>query len=57
MPLHPDNRVQASGLPDRVNVSAGTYELLKKDFRLTERGTVECKGQGLVRTYLLDGKK
>ncbi len=50
-------RVQASGIPDRVNVSANTYELLKKDFLLTERGTVECKGQGLVRTYLLDGKK
>jgi guanylate cyclase len=49
-------RVQASGLPDRVNVSAGTYELLKRDFRLTERGTVECKGVGQVRTYLLDGK-
>lgn len=50
-------RVQASGIPDRVNVSANTHELLKKDFRLTERGTVECKGQGLVRTYLLDVKK
>lgn len=50
-------RVQASGIPDRVNVSAGTYELLRQDFNLTERGTVECKGQGLVRTYLLDGKK
>lgn len=50
-------RVQASGIPDRVNVSANTYELLKEDFQLTERGTVECKGQGLVRTYLLDGKK
>jgi class 3 adenylate cyclase len=50
-------RVQASGIPDRVNVSANTHELLKKDFLLTERGTVECKGQGLVRTYLLDGKK
>jgi adenylate cyclase len=50
-------RVQASGVPDRVNVSAGTYELLKQDFRLTERGTVECKGQGLVRTYLVDAKK
>jgi adenylate cyclase len=49
------SRVQASGLPDRVNVSAGTYEMLKKDFRLTERGTVECKGVGQVRTYLLEG--
>lgn len=50
-------RVQASGIPDRVNVSANTFELLRQEFHLTERGTVECKGQGLVRTYLLDGKK
>ena len=51
------DRVQSSGLPNRVNVSANTYELLKQDFRLTERGTVDCKGIGQVRTYLLDGKK
>jgi adenylate cyclase len=51
------DRVQSSGLPNRVNVSANTYELLKQDFRLTERGTVDCKGLGQVRTYLLDGKK
>jgi class 3 adenylate cyclase len=49
-------RVQSSGVPDRVNVSAGTHELLKQDFRLSERGTVECKGLGQVRTYLLEGK-
>jgi adenylate cyclase len=51
------DRVQSSGLPDRVNVSAGTYELLKNDFRLTERGTVDCKGIGQVRTYLLEGRR
>lgn len=51
------DRVQSSGLPNRVNVSASTYELLKNDFHLTARGTVECKGIGQVRTYLLDGLK
>jgi class 3 adenylate cyclase len=51
------DRVQSSGLPDRVNVSAGTYELLKNDFHLTERGQVNCKGIGQVRTYLLEGRK
>ena len=50
-------RVQASGLPGRVNVSAGTYELLKNDFRFTERGIVECKGVGQVQTYLVEGRK
>ncbi len=50
------NRVQSSGLHNRVNVSASTYELLKSTFRLTERGIVDCKGVGRVQTYLLDGK-
>jgi adenylate cyclase len=50
------HRVQSSGLPDRVNVSASSYELLRDQFRFTERGRVECKGLGQVRTFLLDGK-
>jgi class 3 adenylate cyclase/CheY-like chemotaxis protein len=51
------DRVQSSGLPDRVNVSASTYERLKDSFRLSERGMVDCKGVGRVRTYLLEGRK
>jgi adenylate cyclase len=48
------SRVQSSGLPNRVNVSASTAELLSKEFRLSERGTVVCKGVGEVRTFLLE---
>lgn len=50
------SRVQSSGLPDRVNVSASTAELLSKEFRLSERGTVVCKGVGEVRTFLLESR-
>jgi adenylate cyclase len=50
------DRVQSSGIPNRVNVSANTHELLKKNFRFTERGMVDCKGVGQVRTYLLEGR-
>jgi class 3 adenylate cyclase len=49
------DRVQSSGVPNRVNVSASTRELLQDKFRLTERGTVECKGVGRIATYLLEG--
>lgn len=51
------SRMQSSGLPNRVHLPADTYELLKNNFHLTERGMVECKGVGPIRTYLLDGKK
>ncbi len=51
------NRMQSSGVTNRVNVPAGTYELLRDKFDLTERGLVSCKGLGEITTYLLDGKK
>lgn len=51
------NRMQSSGMINRVNVPASTYELLREKFDLTERGMVFCKGVGDVTTYLLDGKK
>jgi class 3 adenylate cyclase len=50
------HRMQSSGLPNRVHMTADTGELLRNKFRFTERGTVDCKGLGKVRTCLLDGK-
>ena len=50
-------RMQSSGLPNRIHLPAETYELLRGKFNLTERGLVECKGLGQIRTYLLDGKR
>lgn len=50
------SRMQSSGLPDRVNVSEATHALLAGKFNLTPRGTVNCKGLGDIRTYLVDGK-
>jgi hypothetical protein len=49
--------MQSSGLPNRIHLPAETYELLRDKFHLTERGMIECKGLGQVRTYLLDGKR
>ncbi len=51
------SRLEASGLPNRIQVSASVYDQLYEKFDFTERGIVICKGLGEVRTYLLDGKK
>jgi class 3 adenylate cyclase len=51
------SRMQSSGLPNRIHVPNDTYQLLRAKFHLTERGTVNCKGLGDVRTSLLEGKK
>jgi class 3 adenylate cyclase len=50
------SRMQSSGVPDCIQISAATHVLLEGKFRLTPRGTVLCKGIGDVRTYLLDGE-
>ncbi len=50
------HRLQATGLNNRINVSASTYELLRGRFSLVERGTIQCKGLGRIRTYLLEGR-
>jgi adenylate cyclase len=50
------SRMQSSGLPDCIQVSSATGELLQGKFQLTPRGTVTCKGLGEVSTFLLNGR-
>ena len=50
------SRLQTSGLPNHIHVSAETGERLRAQFRLTERGVIACKGIGRVRTCLLEGR-
>jgi class 3 adenylate cyclase len=50
------NRMQSSGLPNKIQVPAGMIELLGDKFLLTERGVVDCKGLGQIRTYLLESR-
>jgi class 3 adenylate cyclase len=47
------SRMQSSGLPDRINVSGSTRDLLRGKFELTPRGIVPCKGIGEVETFFL----
>lgn len=49
-------RMQSSGLPNRVHLSAATAGLLRGKFLVTERGTVDCKGLGQVQAFLLERK-
>lgn len=51
------SRMQSNGLPNQIHLSEGTRRLLRAHFKVTERGTVHCKGHGEVRSYLLEGKK
>lgn len=51
------SRMESSGVPGAIQVTAATYAHLHTDYRLEERGAVQVKGKGDMQTYLLVGKK
>ncbi|MDA0672947.1 MAG: adenylate/guanylate cyclase domain-containing protein [Cyanobacteria bacterium] len=51
------SRLESHGIPGKIQVSPSTYACLCKDYDFEARGPVELKGQGVVQTYLLVGKR
>jgi adenylate cyclase len=51
------SRMESQGLPGRIQVTEGSYELLKEKYEFEDRGLIEVKGKGSVRTYLMCGQK
>ena len=49
------SRMESTGVPGRIQVSEATYEMVcdEADFQWEERGSVEIKGKGKMKTYLL----
>jgi class 3 adenylate cyclase len=47
------SRLEASGLPDRIQVSADTRRRLGDGIALESRGRIEVKGKGRVETWLV----
>lgn len=47
------SRMESSGTPGRVNISAATYALVKDFFDVEARGDVEAKGKGKIGMYYL----
>ncbi|AFY39059.1 adenylate/guanylate cyclase with integral membrane sensor [[Leptolyngbya] sp. PCC 7376] len=51
------SRMESSGEPGSIQVTASTYELLRKKYVLKHRGQVKVKGKGEMDTYWLLGRK
>ena len=51
------SRMESSGLPGEIHVSENTYQALKDDFVLVERGIIQCKGIGDVKTFFLKERR
>ena len=51
------SRMESHGLSWRIQVSETTYKLLEHKYLFQERGIIDVKGKGGMKTYLLVGKK
>lgn len=49
-------RMESHGISGEIQVTEQTYKLLKGHFVFEDRGEVEIKGKGTMRTYLLRGR-
>ena len=51
------SRMESTGMAGKIQVSEEVYNSLKGEFVLEERGPVEVKGKGTLRTWFLIGPK
>jgi class 3 adenylate cyclase len=51
------SRMESSGLPGRIQVTAATYERLRDRYQFEDRGEIEVKGKGRLQAYLLVGRR
>jgi class 3 adenylate cyclase len=53
------NRMETTGLPERIHLSDDTYSRLtnREQYIFEERGEIDIKGKGFMRTYFLLDRK
>jgi adenylate cyclase len=51
------SRMESSGMPGRIQLSEQAATLLDDDFVIQERGSVELKGKGCMKTFWLVGRR
>jgi adenylate cyclase len=51
------SRMESTGQPGRIQVAGTTYERLRHTFEFEERGMIEVRGKGTMRTWFLTGPK
>jgi class 3 adenylate cyclase len=51
------SRMETSGEPGKINISAYTYDLIKEFFVCEYRGKIDAKGKGEIDMYFVVGEK
>ncbi len=49
------SRMESHGIPDEIHVTEETRQLLMDSYLFEERGEIDVKGKGMMRTYFLRG--
>jgi class 3 adenylate cyclase len=51
------SRMESHGVAGGIQVTETTYQRLQTDYRFQERGLIDVKGKGALKTYWLIGKR
>ncbi|GEM_PF-283959 len=51
------SRMESHGIPGRAHLSEATWALLKDKFEAEDRGEIDVKGKGRMRTFVLKGRR
>lgn len=51
------SRMESHGIPGSIHISEKTYEYIKDKFIFEDRGDLDIKGKGIMKTYLLIDSK
>lgn len=49
------SRMESSGVPESIQVSAATYRLIRHQYECAPRGSIAVKGKGDLETFVLVG--
>ena len=50
------SRMESSGAPNEIQVTETTYAQVRELFTFEDRGKIDIKGKGEIRTYFLKGR-
>jgi len=50
------SRMESHGIPEQIQISETTFELIKENFHCEPRGLIDIKGKGPMQTYMLKTK-
>ena len=51
------SRMESTGQPGRIQVAPATYQRLRNSFEFEERGMIDVRGKGAMRTWFLSGPR